>query len=166
MIKTLAAFVAVSLLALTGCTPAAVGRPPAGQRPAAEAPPCVPAPGLAAAASFSPALDAVRTAAAADLLARIASCQPLPFSHDGIIFGNREGRLPPMPRGHYKEYTLVIPGSREGDRPAAISVGTMTLTTGETFSARGPERLVIGGGRDIYYTPDHYLNFVQLQARP
>lgn len=166
MTRTLSAFLAAALLALAGCSYFSGPKTAAPARQAAEHPPCVPTPGLAAASSFAPPLDEVRTAAAKDLLARIASCRPLPFSHDGIIFGNREGRLPPMPKGHYMEYTLVIPGRKEGDTPVAVGVGTTTFKTGEIFSPRGPERLVIGGGKDIYYTPDHYLNFIQLQALP
>jgi guanyl-specific ribonuclease Sa len=34
--------------------------------------------------------------------------------------------------------------------------------TGPVLSARGPERLMIGDNREVYYTPDHYATFVYL----
>ncbi len=167
MKNTLSALLAAVFFSLSGCAPAPAVLPPAAQaKPAIEAPPCVPEAGLLPGSAFSPEFDGTRTAAIKDLLQKVAVCTPLPFSHDGIIFGNREGRLPAMPRGHYKEYTLVIPGRNKGDAPAQVQIGTMTLTTGEIFSPRGPERLVIGGGKDIYYSPDHYVSFVQLSIVP
>lgn len=167
MRNTLTALIAAVLFPLSGCAPDLTVRPPAAQaKPAIEAPPCVPEAGLLPGAAFSPEFDEVRTAAIKDLLQKVAACTPLPFNHDGIIFGNREGRLPAMPRGHYKEYTLVIPSRKKGDAPEQVRVGTMTFTTGDIFSPRGPERLVIGGGKDIYYSPDHYLSFVLLRILP
>lgn len=163
MKRTFAPVLAALLLTLAACGSAPVDRAaPAKARARVEAPPCVPEAGLTPGSGLSPAFDAARTAAINDLLVKVSTCKPLPFDHDGIIFGNREGKLPPMPHGHYKEYTLVIPGRKEGDAPVTVTVGTQTLTTGEIFSGRGPERLVIGGGRDIYYTPDHYINFVRV----
>src|SRR5437763_217883 len=59
-----------------------------------------------------------------------------PFRHrqDGVVFGNREGRLPTRPRGYYHEYTVETPGSPD----------------------RGARRIIRGGGGEIYYTRDHY----------
>jgi ribonuclease T1 len=62
---------------------------------------------------------------------------PFPYRKDGIIFGNREGRLPPRPRGYYKEYTVKTPGLRH----------------------RGARRIVAGSGNEFYYTDDHYNTF-------
>lgn len=66
-----------------------------------------------------------------------------PFRHekDGSVFGNRERLLPPEPRGHYREYTVDTPGSRD----------------------RGAKRIVCGGERSTpeqcWYTADHYASF-------
>ena len=67
---------------------------------------------------------------------------PFPYRQDGVVFDNREGRLPQEPHGWYHEYTVVTPGSDD----------------------RG-ERRIIAGGRDetspevLYYTADHYASF-------
>ena len=62
---------------------------------------------------------------------------PYPFRQDDGVFGNREGVLPDRPDGTYREYTVVTPGS----------------------SDRGARRLIIAGGRALYYTDDHYVTF-------
>ncbi|MBT2301330.1 guanine-specific ribonuclease N1 and T1 [Variovorax paradoxus] len=66
-----------------------------------------------------------------------------PFRHekDGTVFGNRERLLPRERRGHYREYTVDTPGSRD----------------------RGARRIVCGGERaalaTCWYTADHYASF-------
>jgi ribonuclease T1 len=66
-----------------------------------------------------------------------------PFRHgkDGVVFGNRERLLPREPRGHYREYTVDTPGSRD----------------------RGTRRIVCGGERTVpsacWFTADHYTSF-------
>lgn len=67
---------------------------------------------------------------------------PFPYSKDGIVFGNRERLLPPKARGHYREYTVETPGSRD----------------------RGARRIVCGGKpvtqpEACFYTDDHYASF-------
>jgi ribonuclease T1 len=67
---------------------------------------------------------------------------PFPYAKDGTVFGNRERLLPRQPRGHYREYTVRTPGSRD----------------------RGARRIVCGGERPrepeaCYYTQDHYASF-------
>ena len=67
---------------------------------------------------------------------------PFPYPKDGIVFGNRERQLPPKARGHYHEYTVKTPGSRD----------------------RGARRIVCGGTpparpEACYYTDDHYHSF-------
>ncbi|MFF9818559.1 ribonuclease domain-containing protein [Streptomyces sp. NPDC014006] len=62
---------------------------------------------------------------------------PFPYTRDGAVFGNVEGRLPRHPRGYYHEYTVPTPGSRD----------------------RGARRLVTGQGGETYYTDDHYDSF-------
>ena len=66
-----------------------------------------------------------------------------PFRHDkdGSTFGNRERLLPAERRGHYREYTVDTPGSRD----------------------RGARRIVCGGAQRppaaCWYTADHYASF-------
>ncbi|MEV6524248.1 ribonuclease domain-containing protein [Longispora sp. NPDC051575] len=73
-------------------------------------------------------------------LALIDQGGPFPYKQDGVIFENRERRLPQKPGGYYHEYTVVTPG--EGDR--------------------GARRLITGDGGDLYYTADHYGSFQQV----
>jgi ribonuclease T1 len=65
---------------------------------------------------------------------------PFPHRQDGVVFANREHRLPQKPRGYYHEYTVNTPGER----------------------TRGARRIVRGGSGEIYYTNDHYRTFVRL----
>jgi ribonuclease T1 len=67
---------------------------------------------------------------------------PFPYSKDGVVFGNREGRLERHPRGYYHEYTVPSPGAR----------------------SRGARRIVCGGIKPTepdgcFYTEDHYNSF-------
>jgi ribonuclease T1 len=76
---------------------------------------------------------------------RIRSGGPFPYAKDGTVFGNRERLLPGKPRGHYREYTVKTPGSRD----------------------RGARRIVCGGERPAqpevcYYTADHYASFSRI----
>lgn len=73
-------------------------------------------------------------------LALIASNGPFPHERDGIVFNNREGRLPRKPRGYYREYTVETPGA----------------------STRGARRIVRGDRGETYYTRDHYATFVRI----
>jgi ribonuclease T1 len=66
---------------------------------------------------------------------------PFPYSRDGVIFGNREKRLPKQARGYYKEYTVKTPGARN----------------------RGARRIVAGSKGEYYYTDDHYESFRQIK---
>ncbi|HEX7150449.1 MAG TPA: ribonuclease domain-containing protein [Thermoanaerobaculia bacterium] len=72
-----------------------------------------------------------------DLIARGG---PFPHKQDGTVFGNREGHLPPQPRGYYREYTVRTPGAR----------------------TRGARRVVRGKGGETYYTRDHYQTFTRI----
>jgi ribonuclease T1 len=65
---------------------------------------------------------------------------PFPFERDGITFQNRERILPNKPRGYYREYTVITPGSRD----------------------RGARRIVAGERGELYYTDDHYDSFVRV----
>ena len=66
---------------------------------------------------------------------------PFPYEKDGVVFGNRERRLPSQKRGYYHEYTVPTPGAYN----------------------RGTQRIVCGGHRKApetcYFTADHYASF-------
>jgi ribonuclease T1 len=75
----------------------------------------------------------------------IRSGGPFPYAKDGTVFGNRERLLPREKRGHYREYTVKTPGSRD----------------------RGARRIVCGGAKPAapeacYYTADHYASFKRI----
>ena len=74
---------------------------------------------------------------AQDTIRLIEQDGPFPFERDGITFQNREGLLPNEPRGYYREYTVITPGSRD----------------------RGARRIVAGAEGELYYTDDHYESF-------
>src|SRR4249919_3665122 len=81
---------------------------------------------------------------AIDTLQRIARGGPFEHRQDGATFQNREHRLPPQPRGYYREYTVDTPGSRD----------------------RGARRIIAGGGLpgdsppiEYFYSDDHYRSF-------
>ncbi|GIG60464.1 hypothetical protein Lfu02_48360 [Longispora fulva] len=65
---------------------------------------------------------------------------PFPYKQDGVIFENRDQRLPQKAGGYYHEYTVVTPGE----------------------SDRGARRLITGDDGDLYYTADHYDTFQQV----
>ena len=92
----------------------------------------------------SPAIDAGSTVGVTDLpeearetLRLIKRGGPFPYSRDGVVFANREGRLPPASRGTYREYTVNTPGSRD----------------------RGARRIIAAGSNQFWYTADHYRSF-------
>ncbi|SFL11489.1 ribonuclease domain-containing protein [Lysobacter sp. cf310] len=96
------------------------------------------APAPAPAAAGNAATDFL-PAEAHEVLARIARGGPYQHRQDGGTFQNRERRLPPQPRGYYREYTVETPGE----------------------SDRGARRIVTGGDppSEYYYTDDHYRSF-------
>lgn len=101
--------------------------------------------------------DQARVKAIMKLLGDIASGVHLPYSQDGATFTNREGKLPKEPLGFYKEYTLLT-----GNAPHTVVIGGITYQVAPDLSARGSERIIIGDGRYLYYTPDHYKTFIKL----
>lgn len=117
------------------------GRQPAPVSPPASAPPAPPATtvGTARIPSFLPP-EAVAT------LQRIERGGPFPYSRDGVVFQNREGRLPARSRGYYREYTVPTPGSPD----------------------RGARRIIAGGEPPevFYYTDDHYRSFRRVERPP
>lgn len=76
-------------------------------------------------------------AEAAETVALIDAGGPFPYAKDGATFLNRERVLPRRPRGYYREYTVVTPGSPD----------------------RGARRIVAGDAGELYYTDDHYATF-------
>ncbi len=78
---------------------------------------------------------------AREVLGKIETGGPFRYSRDGIVFGNREHRLPSKPRGYYHEYTVYTPGSHD----------------------RGARRVICGGPKTkpdaCWYTADHYNSF-------
>ncbi len=83
---------------------------------------------------------------AATVWAQIRAGGPFRYDRDGVTFGNRERILPAQRSGYYREYTVPTPG--EGDR------GARRLVTG------GPG----GPAQELYYTGDHYVSFVVVDA--
>ena len=80
---------------------------------------------------------------ARDTLRLIDAGGPFPYRRDGIVFQNRERRLPEQPRGYYREYPVPTPGSND----------------------RGARRIVAGGKPPsaFYYTADHYKSFRRIE---
>lgn len=78
-------------------------------------------------------------------LDRIAAGKRLSFRNDGIVFQNREGRLPKKEPSFYHEW--VHPTKDVG--------------------GPGPQRVVTGQGGEVYYTHDHYRTFQKIAvAKP
>ena len=82
-------------------------------------------------------------AEARETLRLIDAGGPFPYRRDGIVFQNRERRLPEQPRGYYREYTVPTPGSKD----------------------RGARRIIAGNkpAAVFYYTADHYKSFRRIQ---
>jgi len=82
-------------------------------------------------------------AEARETLRLIDAGGPFPYRRDGIVFQNRERRLPAQPKGYYREYTVPTPGSKN----------------------RGARRIVAGDKPPavFYYTADHYKSFHRIQ---
>lgn len=74
-------------------------------------------------------------------LERIDRGRKLSYSHDGTVFGNRERLLPQQGRDHYREWVHPTQG----------------------LSGPGPQRVVTGKTREIYYTHDHYETFHKIR---
>ncbi|TQM62640.1 ribonuclease domain-containing protein [Humibacillus xanthopallidus] len=75
-------------------------------------------------------------------LALIRAGGPYPYPRsDNQTFANRERLLPAEPRGYYKEFTVITPGS--GDR--------------------GARRIITGSQGERYWTADHYASFSRIE---
>jgi ribonuclease T1 len=74
---------------------------------------------------------------ARETLTLIKQGGPFSYKRDGVVFSNRERRVPAQPNGYYREYTVPTPGARD----------------------RGARRIVAGKPGEYYYTDDHYNTF-------
>lgn len=70
---------------------------------------------------------------------RIQNGESLSYINDGSCFENRENILPQKEFGYYKEYVHPTPG----------------------IKGPGAQRIIIGGGNEWYYSPDHYKTFIR-----
>jgi ribonuclease T1 len=112
-------------------------------------------PGTGLSPEFS---DPARVRTILKLIEDVYYGRPLQYPKDGAVFQNREGLLPPQPSGHYREYTVMPPAGS----PSRITVGGRTFDIRPANGTRGVERLVIGGGRECWYSPDHYKTLIPL----
>lgn len=136
------ALLAGLLLVLTGCSTGAGGKGSSdGSRPPGGSAVATRSPGASAVPGRSKGMPAVAVrelpSQARDTLRLIDAGGPFPYPKDGAVFGNHERLLPRQPRGHYHEYTVRTPGSRD----------------------RGARRLITGESHETYYTDDHYRTF-------
>lgn len=77
-----------------------------------------------------------------DSLRRIDAGQRIErFRNDGVVFQNREGRLPKRPAGVYHEWVHPTP----------------------RLNGPGPQRIITGDNRDAWYTADHYKSFKKIR---
>lgn len=81
-------------------------------------------------------------------LDRIRADQKNSGKDDGIVFTNKEGRLPKEPAGYYHEFVHW---------PYAASAKPY----GMTFP--GPMRVILGKNGEVYFTGDHYDSFYKVK---
>ncbi len=101
--------------------------------------------GIACHARETPAIGAINVIAlppeAQQTLRLIAHGGPFPYRKDGVVFHNRERRLPARERGCYREYTVPTPDEND----------------------RGARRIVTSCDGDNFYTSDHYRSFRRIR---
>jgi len=112
-------------------------------------------------------------AEAHDTLKLIKQGGPFSYERDGIVFGNRERRLPVRSRGYYREYAVKTPGARDrgarrivagGCVESAGKAGASTATDGKARRAGSVRRSAAPcSGGEYYYTDDHYRSFRRIQ---
>ncbi len=74
------------------------------------------------------------------VVARINRGERDKHPNDGAVYKNRSGSLPHKATGYYHEYVVRTPHLR----------------------GVGPQRLILGQGGEMFYTPDHYKTFIPL----
>lgn len=83
-------------------------------------------------------------------LDRIAAGKSFHSRNDGTVFqnrpppGSRQPLLPKQPAGYYHEYVHPTPG----------------------IGGPGPQRVILGGNGEVYYTSDHYASFIRIRGPP
>ena len=98
------------------------------------------APGPVAGPGGATVAESDLPAEARETLELIDAGGPFPYDEDGQTFQNREGLLPPEPRGTYAEYTVETPGEDD----------------------RGPRRIVCVDTDPCWWTVDHYDSFREI----
>ncbi len=72
---------------------------------------------------------------------RIKNGESFPHKNDGTVFRNDKNILPQRMEGYYKEYVHPTPG----------------------INHAGLQRIIVGGGNEWYYSPDHYRTFIRFK---
>jgi guanyl-specific ribonuclease Sa len=97
---------------------------------------------------LSKAIDADKNRQSSDIkskvevtLERITKGERDLHINDGSVFENRKEPLPPHELGYYKEYVYRPEGAK----------------------TPGMERVIVGRGGEVYYTPDHYDTFERVK---
>ncbi|MFI5528517.1 ribonuclease domain-containing protein [Kitasatospora sp. NPDC051853] len=116
---------------------------PAGAPSASRTPSASPAGWVPTSAAYPDVCRSALPQQARDTLGLIAKGGPYPYRSDGIVFENREGRLPREKSGYYHEYTVITPGA----------------------PTRGARRIVTGEAGQQYWTEDHYGSFSEVDSR-
>lgn len=116
---------------------------------------------------------------------------PFPYARDGMVFGNREQKLPQQRQGYYHEYTVRTPGARDrgarrivrgpvpegsptkgserDEMQGARSETTETYQDGRRESGhRATQQFArvatLVGLPECYYTGDHYRTFSYIRG--
>lgn len=129
-------------------------------------PPAAPAPAVSVKAvppgtGISPSIDdPVRVQLILKLIRDVYEGNPLRFPRkDGTVWTNRERSLPVnTDPDWYREYTLLPPAGSA----SIVTVGGRAYKIAPPQGTRGVERIIIGGGQSVFYTPDHYRTFIEL----
>jgi len=98
----------------------------------------------------SPALDPKRNKQIQDVVDSLDKTGKPP---QGVLQGKARGR----PRGEFGNNRGTLP--TKGDKSYYTESDVFSNAKGK----RGAERIVTGKGGEVYYTPDHYDNFVKLR---
>jgi guanyl-specific ribonuclease Sa len=136
------AVLAVAAILLFGGLLGGSGSSSSTTHPTASATPGAPSVGVSLPSGVSACALAGLSSQAKDTVTEIFDGGPFPYRQDGVIFDNRERRLPGEPHGYYHEYTVRTPGSADRGTRRVIAGGT-TPTAPEV----------------LYYTGNHYASF-------
>ena len=73
-------------------------------------------------------------------LKEIEKGEPFRYVKDGVVFRNRERKLPVQKTNYYREFTVYTPNVTD----------------------RGAKRIVVGENGEKFYTDDHYQSFKEI----